>query len=254
MARTRLLAIVGLPLLAVLLAAQAPALPPKPAAKPATTPAVALPPKKPAALTAQQKTIEAQQRKAAAEAEKKAAAAAAAEKRAAALAETKAAAEQKKIAAAAQPKTPGAKKNEAKPAPPKYALTDYFRVWDISGDTTRAEIVARFGEPQRTGDSERKPFYYFNGTLTFFFTAEDTVGTMIVGNSFEPIPKDAIPAEVLDKAFIGRKRDDVLKTFGPASVVSSDNYRYLPKTGVYKVEFQCYDFKGTVCGQLLVQF
>jgi hypothetical protein len=231
---------------------------PKPAAKPATTPAVALPPKKPAALTAQQKTVEAQQKKAAAEAEKKAAAAAAAEKRAAALAETKAAAEQKKIAAAAQPKTPGAKKNGAKPAnkqeAAKYALTDYFRVWDISGDTTRAEIVARFGEPQRTGDSERKPFYYFNGTLTFFFTAEDTVGTMIVGNSFEPIPKDAIPAEVLDKAFIGRKRDDVLKTFGPASVVSSDNYRYLPKTGVYKVEFQCYDFKGTVCGQLLVQF
>ena len=29
---------------------------------------------------------------------------------------------------------------------------------------------------------------------------------------------------------------------------------YLPKTGAYKVEFQCYDFKGTVCGQLLVQF
>jgi hypothetical protein len=262
MARTRLLAIVGLPLLAVLLAAQAPALTPKPspmpaakpAAKPATTPAVALPPKKPAALTAQQKNVEAQQKKAAAEAEKKAAAAAAAEKRAAALAENKAAAEQRKIATAAQPKAPGAKKNEAKPAPPKHALTDYFRVWDISGDTTRAEIVARFGEPQRTGDSERKPFYYFNGTLTFFFTAEDTVGTMIVGNSFEPIPKDAIPAEVLDKAFIGRKRDDVLKTFGPASVVSSDNYRYLPKTGVYKVEFQCYDFKGTVCGQLLVQF
>ena len=156
---------------------------------------------------------------------------------------------------AAAQKKPDVKKHDAKKAePPKYALTDYFRVWDISGDTTRAEIVARFGEPQRTGDSERKPFYYFNGTLTFFFTAEDTVGTMIIGNSFEPIPKDAIPAEVLDKAFIGRKRDDVLKTFGPATVVSSDNYRYLPKTGVYKVEFQCYDFKGTVCGQMLVQF
>ena len=46
----------------------------------------------------------------------------------------------------------------------------------------------------------------------------------------------------------------MLKTFGPANVVSSENYRYLPKTGAYKVEFQCYDFKGYVCGQMLVQF
>ena len=127
-------------------------------------------------------------------------------------------------------------------------------MWDVGAETTRKDIVARFGEPQRTGDSERKPFYYFNDALVFFFTAEDTVGTMIVGNSFAPIAPNTIPPEVIDKAFIGRKRDDVLKTFGPANVVSSGNYRYLPKTGAYKVEFQCYDFKGYVCGQLLVQF
>ena len=127
-------------------------------------------------------------------------------------------------------------------------------MWGVSGDTTRADIVARFGEPQRIGNSERKPFYYFNDTLVFFFTSDDTVGTMIVGNSFETIPPNTIPPEVIDKAFIGRKRDDVLRTFGPANAVSSDNYRYLPKAGVYKVEFQCYDIKGYVCGQLLVQF
>jgi hypothetical protein len=77
---------------------------------------------------------------------------------------------------------------------------------------------------------------------------------MIVGNSFAPIPPKTIPPDVVAKAFIGRKRDDVLKAFGPADAVSSDNYRYLPKAGVYKVEFQCYDFKGYVCGQMLVQF
>lgn len=146
------------------------------------------------------------------------------------------------------------KKLGTKPEPPKYTLADYYRVWDIDATTTRKDIVARFGEPQRVGDSERKPFYYFNDALTFFFTADDTVGTMIVGNSFEPMPPKAIPPDVIDKAFIGRKRDDVLKTFGPAMVVSSDNLRYLPKTGAYKVEFQCYDFKGYVCGQMLVQF
>lgn len=173
-------------------------------------------------------------------------------------------AQQKKIAPAAQPKAaarvvqpkkPAAKKLDTKKlVPPKYALADYYRVWDVDAGTTRKDIVARFGEPQRVGDSERKPFYYFNGTLTFFFTADDTVSTIIVGNSFEPIQPKTIPPEVIDKAFIGRKRDDVLKTFGPANVVSSENYRYLPKTGPYKVEFQCYDFKGYVCGQLLVQF
>ncbi len=164
----------------------------------------------------------------------------------------------KKPAPAAQPKpgpTATAKKTDPKkPEPAKYTLADYFRVWGVSGDTTRAEIVARFGDPQRVGDWASKPFYYFNGTLTFFFTSGDTVSTMIVGNSFEPIPPNAIPPDVIDKAFIGRKRDDVLKTFGPANAVSSDNYRYLPKAGVYKVEFQCYDFKGYVCGQMLVQF
>ena len=146
------------------------------------------------------------------------------------------------------------KKDNKKPEPAKHALADYYRVWGIGAETTRKDIVARFGEPQRIGDSERKPFYYFNDTLTFYFTAEDTVGTMIIGNSFSAIPKDAIPPDVVDKAFIGRKRDDVLKTFGPAQVVSSENYRYFPKTGSYKVEFQCYDFKGYVCGQMLVQF
>ena len=227
MPRTRLFAIAVLPLLATLLAAQAPALPPKPSAKPVAKPAVALPPKKPAALAQKQKTATAAQPKAA--------------------------------APAAQPKInetkkPDAKKLDAKkPEPPKYALADYYRVWGVGAETTRADIVARFGEPQRTGDSERKPFYYFNDALVFYFTAEDTVGTMIVGNSFEPMPPKAIPPDVIDKAFIGRKRDDVLKTFGPANVVSSENYRYLPKTGAYKVEFQCYDFKGYVCGQMLVQ-
>ena len=201
MPRGRFFAIAVLPLLAVLLAAQAPVLPPK----------------KPAAIAAPKKP---------------------------------APAAQPKPASTAAAKKPGVKKPEL----PKYALADYYRVWDVDAGTTRKDIVARFGEPQRTGDSERKPFYYFNDALTFFFTAEDTVGTMIVGNSFEPTPPKAIPPDVIDKAFIGRKRDDVLKTFGPANVVSSENYRYLPKTGAYKVEFQCYDFKGYVCGQLLVQF
>jgi hypothetical protein len=243
----RVMMLAGLPLLAVVLTAQAPVLPPKPSAKPA----VALPPKKPAALTAQQKKIEAQQKKAEAEAQKKAVAAAAAEKKAAATAEKKAAlAAQKTTAALAQPKKPEAKK----PQPPKYALADYYKVWDVTGTTTRADIVKRFGEPQRAGDSERKPLYYFNDTLVFYFTSEDTVGTMIVGNSFTPIPPNSIPPEVIDKAFIGRTRDDVLKTFGPASTVSSDNYRYLPKAGPYMVEFQCYDFKRYVCEQVLVQF
>ncbi len=77
---------------------------------------------------------------------------------------------------------------------------------------------------------------------------------MIVGNSLEPIPPNSIPPDVIAKAFIGRTRDDVLKAFGPANSVSSDNYRYWPKTGVYKVEFQCYDFKRHVCEQMLVQF
>ena len=201
MPRGRFFAIAVLPLLAVLLAAQAPVLPPK----------------KPAAIAAPKKP---------------------------------APAAQPKPAPTAAAKKPGVKK----PEPPKYALADYYRVWDVDAGTTRKDIVARFGEPQRTGDGERRPFYYFNGALTFFFTAEDTVGTMVVGNSFESIPPNSIPPEVIDKAFIGRKRDDVLKTFGPANVVSSENYRYLPKTGAYKVEFQCYDFKGYVCGQLLVQF
>jgi hypothetical protein len=184
--------------------------------------AVPVPPKKPAALAQKQKA---------------------------------ATAAQAKPAPAAAAKKPDAKKPDAKKSEPaKYTLADYFRVWGVSGDTTRAEIVARFGEPQRVGDWASKPFYYFNDTLTFVFKSDDTVGTMIVGNSFEPIPKDAIPPDVLDQAFIGRKRDDVLKTFGPANVVSSDNYRYMPKAGVYKVEFQCYDVKGYVCGQLLVQF
>jgi hypothetical protein len=192
MPRGRFCAITGLPLLAVLLAAQAPALPPRKPAIPAqkkTTPAVRL------------KKIEVKQSE-----------------------------------------------------PKKYALEDYYRVWDVDAGTTRKDIVARFGEPQRIGDSERKPFYYYNDTLVFYFTSEDTVGTMIVGNSFSSIPPNTIPPEVIDKAFIGRKRDDVLRMFGPANVVSSENFRYRPKTGAYKVEFQCYDFKGYVCGQLLVQF
>lgn len=150
--------------------------------------------------------------------------------------------------------TKAGKKPNGKPEPAKYALADYHNVWDVTARTTRAEIVARFGEPQRTGDSARKPFYYFNDALTFFFTAEDTVGTVIVGNSFEPVPPSAIPPDVKDKAFIGRTRDDVLKAFGPATKVSSENYRYMPASGPYKVEFQCYDFKRYVCGQMLVQF
>jgi len=233
MRRPPLLAIATLPLLAVLLMAQGVPAPPTPAAKPATKPAVALPRTKPAALTAQQKKAEA-------EAQKKAATAA-----------------QKKPATAAQPKTTGA----IKPAPPankqeapKYTLADYYKVWDVTAATTRADIVARFGEPQRVGDSARKPFYYFNDTLTFFFTADDTVSTMIVGNSFEPIAPNTIPPEVVEKAFIGRTRADVEKTFGPANVVSSENYRYFPKAGAYKVEFQCYDIDRYVCKQMLVQF
>ena len=201
MPRGRFFAIVLLPLLATLLMAQAPVLPPKKPAIPA----------------------------------------------------------QKKTAPAAQPKqaapTVRLKKIEVKqPQPPKYTLADYYKVWDVTAATTRKDIVARFGEPQRAGDSERKPFYYFNDTLAFYFTADDTVATMIVGNSFAPIPPNSIPPDVLDKAFIGRHRDDVLKTFGPANVVSSENYRYLTKAGAYKVEFQCYDFERYVCKQLLVQF
>ncbi len=161
-------------------------------------------------------------------------------------------------AAAAAQKKPEAKKLEAKkpeakkPEPPKYELADYYKVWDITGETTRADIVKRFGEPKQPAD--RRVSYYFNENLAFFFTSDDTVGTMVVGNSFEAMPPDSIPRDVLDKAFIGRTRDDVLKAFGPANAVLSDNYRYLPKSGPYKVQFQCYDVERYVCKQLLVQF
>ena len=150
-------------------------------------------------------------------------------------------------------KTLEAKKPEAKkPERPKYALADYYKVWDVTAGTTRKDILARFGAPQ-PGDSGRR-IAYFNDNLVFFFDGDDTVRTMVVGNSFEAMPPNAIPRDVLDKAFIGRTRDDVLKAFGPAQVVSSDNYRYMPKAGVYKVEFQCYDFERFVCKQMLVQF
>ena len=155
-------------------------------------------------------------------------------------------------AAAAAPKKPEAKKLEAKkPAPPKYELSDYYKVWDVTATTTRKDIVARFGEPQQAGD--RRVSYYFNENLVFFFNSDDTVRAMVVGNSFSAMPPNSIPPEVIDKAFIGRTRDDVLKAFGPATVLS-DNYRYLPKSGPYKVQFQCYDFERYVCKQMLVQF
>ncbi len=127
-------------------------------------------------------------------------------------------------------------------------------MWDVTAETTRKDIVARFGEPQRVAENGRRIAYYFNDNLVFFFTSDDTVGTMVVGNSFEPMPPDSIPRDVLDKAFIGRSRDDVLKTFGPANAVLSDNYRYLPKSGPYKVQFQCYDVERYVCKQMMVQF
>jgi len=249
----RLMLLAGLPLLATLLAAQAP----QEGAKQATK----LPPQKPAALAAQQK-------KTAAAAKPvptppvKPAQAAQAQKQAAAAAATPApkpaakpdAKQDAKTAAKPAGKTAAEKPDAGKPAPAKADFSDYFRVWGVGGDTTRAEIIARFGEPARVGDWDSKPFYYFNDTLRFFFGSDDTVSTMIVGNSFEPMPPKAIPRDVLDKAFIGKKRDDVLKAFGPAQAVSSDNYRYFPKAGVYKVEFQCYDVKGYVCEQMLVQF
>ena len=219
MPRPRFLAIVLLPLLATLLAAQAPPLPPKkPAAVAApkiTTPVAQ--PKKPEAKKPEPKKTEAKKPEA---------------------------------------KKPAPKKTEAKKsAPNKNALEDYHSLWDVTAETTRADIVKRFGEPQRVGDGARKPYYYFNDTLEFFFTSEDTVATMIVGNSFAPIPPNTIPPEVIKKAFIGRTRDDLLKMFGPADVVSSENYSYRPKSGAfYKVEFQCYDINGYVCEQVLVQF
>jgi len=221
MLRGRIFAILGLPLLATLLAAQ-------------TAP---VPPKKPPALAAHQKKIAAQPAKPVPTPPAKPAQAAAPKT-------------PPKPAAKTTATNPEAKKPEPKP----HDFSDYFRIWGVNGETTRAEIIARFGQPQRVGDWESKPFYYFNGTLTFFFASDDTVSTMIVGNSFEAIPPNSIPRDVIDKAFIGKKRDDVLKEFGPANAVSSDNYRYWPKAGVYKVEFQCYDFKGYVCGQMLVQF
>ena len=170
----------------------------------------------------------------------------------------------KNTTAITQSKKPDAKKPEAKkpeakiieakkPEPPKYTLADYYKVWDVTAETTRKDIVARFGEPQHVGENGRPISYYFNDTLVFFFTSDDTVGTMVVGNSFEPMPPNSIPRDVLDKAFIGRTRDDVLKAFGPATDLS-DNYRYLPKSGPYKVQFQCYDFERYVCKQMLVQF
>lgn len=157
-----------------------------------------------------------------------------------------------------EPKKPEAKKPETKtleakkPAPPKYELSDYYKVWDVTPETTRKDIVARFGEPKQPAD--RRVSYYFNDNLAFFFTGDDTVGTMVVGNSFEPMPPNAIPRDVLDKAFIGRSRDDVLKTFGQPDAVLSDNLRYLPKSGPYKVQFQCYDIERYVCRQMTVQF
>ncbi len=169
----------------------------------------------------------------------------------------------KNTTAITQPKKPDAKKPEAKkpeakkieakkPEPPKYTLADYYKVWDVTAETTRKDIVARFGEPKQPAD--RRVSYYFNENLVFFFTSDDTVGTMVVGNSFEPMPPNSIPRDVLDKAFIGRSRDDVLKAFGPANAVLSDNYRYLPKSGPYKVQFQCYDIERYVCKQMTVQF
>lgn len=149
-------------------------------------------------------------------------------------------------------KKPEAKKPEAKKPAPKYALEDYYKVWDITGETTRKDIVARFGEPRQPAD--RRVSYYFNETLVFYFNSDDTVRTMVVGNSFEAMPPNSIPREILDKAFIGRSRDDVIKTFGPANDVLSDSLRYLPKAGPYKVQFQCYDFERYVCKQMTVQF
>ena len=199
MPRARFLAMAGLPLLATLLVAQAPPLPPK----------------KPAAIAAPKKTTP-----------------------------------------AAQPTKPEAKKPEAKkPAPKKYAIEDYRSLWDVTAETTRADIVKRFGEPQRVAGSSRKPYYYFNDTLAFFFTKEDTVATMIVGNSFERIPPQQHPArdhrKGLHRPQPRRRAQDVRP--GQWSVVGK-----LPLPAeigrVLKVEFQCYDVNGYVCEQVLVQF
>jgi hypothetical protein len=252
MPRSRFFAIAGLPVLAATLLAAQPAMaqfglfqlnptpPPQPApAAPQKKPAPAAGPARSSAKPAAKPTAPA--------------AAQAAAKKTTPIPKPKPSALKKPEPNKVEAKKPD-KKPDNKPEPAKYALADYYKVWDVTAATTRQDIVARFGEPQRVGDSARKPFYYFNGALTFFFTGDDTVSTMIVGNSFEPLPPNAIPPDVIDKAFIGRKRDDVLKAFGPAQVVSSENYRYFPKAGAYKVEFQCYDFKRYVCEQMLVQF
>jgi hypothetical protein len=247
MRRTRYLTIAALPLLATLLAAQPglaqfnpfQLLAPQPAKPASAKPAPQAQQKKPASTSWHTKPAPAA-----------------------------AAAQKKPEAKTLEAKKPEAKKPEAtkleakkfeaktlepkKPAPPKYELSDYYKVWGVTAGTTRKDILARFGAPQ-PGDSGRR-IAYFNDTLVFFFDGDDTVSTMVVGNSFSAIPPNSIPRDVLDKAFIGRTRDDVLKAFGPAQVVSSDNYRYMPKAGVYKVEFQCYDIERHVCKQLLVQF
>src|SRR5215831_11254196 len=62
--------------------------------------------------------------------------------------------EKKPAAAPAKPeakkleaKKPEANKPEAKKPEPKYTFADYSKVWDITAETTRKDIVARFGEP-----------------------------------------------------------------------------------------------------------
>ena len=248
MPRARFFKIAGLPLLAVLLAAQPgmaqfnpfQLLAPQPAKPAPAKPALQGQQKKPAPNSWHPKPVPAP-------------AAAAAQKPEAKKLEAKKLEAKKPEAKRPEPKKPETKTLEAKkPAAPTYELSDYYKVWDVTATTTRKDIVARFGEPKQPAD--RRVSYYFNGNLAFFFTGDDTVGTMVVGNSFEPMPPNAIPRDVLDKAFIGRSRDDVLKTFGQPNAVLSDNYRYLPKSGPYKVQFQCYDIERYVCRQMMVQF
>lgn len=155
-------------------------------------------------------------------------------------------------------------------------LEDYRTFWGINSLTSKGDIVSSFGQPDEINSRRGLTFYqYYDGFLTIRIEKDsDMVAGLTLDFTYrkEPLPP-VVPADIIQKSFLGQYQGDVIMNFGLADdrfnqkqaakggydffrSRPSEDYDYWLETGdlTQQITFSCYARRNYECRKFSINW
>lgn len=140
------------------------------------------------------------------------------------------------------------------------SINDFNMFLGFTKESKIEEVYTVFGDPTNYSENEKYTFetIFFENFLdvSFFKDSHKVTVIRIKSRYYDDISFNNLISEknIVDEkiSFIGKHKDDIIKTFGTPESTASDNYVYTGKNSI--ITFVCYHFDEYLCSEISVHY